>query len=192
MVAEASADILNDEELIITLGQSKTTSDFINERMIVAEETAKIIDATRESYRSVAKRGSVLYFVIADLSNVDTMYQYSLEFFSKLFVMRLEKSLKSPELEKRLQILIEDVTRAFYFSICRGLFERDKLLYSFLNASSILRRNNDITIDEWNFFLRGSPTDYTSKENQCDFITNNLWYSLLGLEECHQNFKDLC
>jgi dynein heavy chain len=124
LVAEASADILNDEELIITLGQSKTTSDFINERMIVAEETAKIIDATRESYRSVAKRGSVLYFVIADLSNVDPMYQYSLEFFSKLFVMRLEKSLKSPELEKRLQILIEDVTRAFYFSICRGLFER--------------------------------------------------------------------
>lgn len=141
LVSEASADILNDEELIITLDQSKVTSDFISERMVVAEETSKVIQATRESYRSVAKRGSVLYFVIADLANVDPMYQYSLEFFTKLFVMRLEKSTKNPDLEKRLQILVDDVTRAFYFSICRGLFEKDKLLFSFLNASSILRRN---------------------------------------------------
>lgn len=50
------------------------TSDFISERMVVAEETSKVIQATRESYRSVAKRGSVLYFVIADLANVDPMY----------------------------------------------------------------------------------------------------------------------
>jgi dynein heavy chain len=32
------------------------------------------IDATREKYRPVAKRGSVLYFVIASLSNIDPMY----------------------------------------------------------------------------------------------------------------------
>lgn len=105
--------------------------------------------------------------------------------------MRLEKSTKSPELEKRLQILVDDETRSFYFSICRGLFEKDKLLFSFLNASSILRRNKDINIDEWNFFLRGSPTDFSGKENLVDFITDEMWRILLGLEECHQNFKDL-
>jgi len=105
--------------------------------------------------------------------------------------MRLEKSTKNPDLEKRLQILVDDVTRAFYFSICRGLFEKDKLLFSFLNASSILRRNKDINIDEWNFFLRGSPTDFIAQENLVDYITIELWRSLLGLEECHQSFKDL-
>ncbi len=42
--------------------------------MIEAEQTAKMIDKNRESYRSVAIRGSVLYFVIADLANVDPMY----------------------------------------------------------------------------------------------------------------------
>jgi dynein heavy chain len=65
-----------------------------------------MIDKNRESYRSVARRGSVLYFVIADLANIDPMYQYSLEFFSKLFVMRLEKSEQSSELDRRLDILI--------------------------------------------------------------------------------------
>lgn len=55
-----------------------------------AEETSKVITATRESYRPVANRGSILYFVIADLANIDPMYQYSLDFFSKLFVNRLQ------------------------------------------------------------------------------------------------------
>jgi dynein heavy chain len=73
-VAEASDDILNDEELIITLDQSKETSLAINERMIEAEQTAKVIDESRESYRCVATRGSVLYFVISDFANVDPMY----------------------------------------------------------------------------------------------------------------------
>ena len=73
-MSEASDDILNDEELILTLDQSKITSSAINERMIEAEQTAKMIDKNRESYRSVAIRGSVLYFVIADLANVDPMY----------------------------------------------------------------------------------------------------------------------
>jgi len=74
LVAEASEDILNDEELILTLDQSKKTSTGIGERMIQAEETAKEIDASRENYRTVAKRGSVLYFVIADLGLIDPMY----------------------------------------------------------------------------------------------------------------------
>ena len=74
--------------------------------MIEAEETAKLINESREKYRMVARRGSVLYFVIADLSLIDPMYQYSLEFFSRLFNRRLDKSQKSEILEERLNILI--------------------------------------------------------------------------------------
>jgi hypothetical protein len=35
--------------------------------MIEAEQTSKMINENRENYRIVARRGSVLYFVIADL-----------------------------------------------------------------------------------------------------------------------------
>lgn len=159
--------------------------------MLEAEETSKVIDETRESYRPVAKRGSILYFVIADLSNMDPMYQYSLGFFTKLFVMRLEKAEKADNLPARLAILIEDETRAFYLSICRGLFERDKLLYSFLNASSIMRTRKEINIDEWNFFLRGSPTDFKSLPNPIDYIHEEVFWGLMGLEESHVHFKDI-
>lgn len=104
------------------------------------------------------------------------MYQYSLEFFTRLFKIRLEKSEQSDEVEKRLEILIDDITKAFYLAICRGLFERDKLLYSFLNTAQILMRADAITIDEWNVFLRGSANDYKDNENMCsEYMDDVTW-----------------
>lgn len=70
--------------------------------MIEAEQTAKMINENRENYRVVARRGSVLYFVVADLALIDPMYQYSLEFFARLFNRRLDKAEKSDVLEDRL------------------------------------------------------------------------------------------
>lgn len=66
------------------------TSESVNERIELAKVTSEEIDKAREEYRSIAKRGSVIYFVISDLSVVDPMYQYSLDFFMKLFKRRLE------------------------------------------------------------------------------------------------------
>jgi len=194
LVGDASDDILEDEELILVLDQSKQTSIAIGERMREAEQTSKMINENRENYRNVAKRGSILYFVIADLALVDPMYQYSLEFFTKLFNKRLEKSEKSEILEERLKILILDITESFYTNICRGLFEKDKLLYSFLNAANILRKadgDNAISFDEWSFFLRGSMTDFSNRENKIDYIDDKIFRGILGLEETHPNFKDL-
>ena len=81
MLAAASGNILDDEELINALALSKTTSKAINQRLTEAEATTLEINTTREGYRSVATRGSVIYFVVANLALVDPMYQYSLQFY---------------------------------------------------------------------------------------------------------------
>ena len=60
-----------------------------------------------------------------------------------------------------------------------------------MNTSGIFRRSGEITVDEWNFFLRGSITDFRKNLNKLDFIDEQTWYGLLGLEETHANFKDL-
>jgi dynein heavy chain, axonemal len=100
------------------------------------------------------------------------MYQYSLEFFAKLFNRRLEVSEKSDHKETRVDLVVQDITLSFYISICRGLFEKDKLMYSFLNTTSILRKAGLIDITEWQFFLRGTMNLYTERPNKCDFITD--------------------
>ena len=46
-----AGNILDDEELIDALSQSKVTSKAINERLTEAEHTTKEINDTREDYR---------------------------------------------------------------------------------------------------------------------------------------------
>ena len=89
--SEISA-ILEDDELINILADSKQTSDDINQRLIESEETEKEIDSTRESYRLVAFRASLLFFCIIDLAYIDPMYQYSLQWFSHLFGVSIDGS----------------------------------------------------------------------------------------------------
>ena len=61
----------------------------ISSRLKEAEMTEEKISAAREKYRPVATRGSVMYFVVASLAEVDTMYQYSLKYFKQVSRLHL-------------------------------------------------------------------------------------------------------
>ena len=189
MISKASGDILDDEVLIETLGSSKKTSELIHVRMAEAEEKAKSINAAREEYRIVAERGSILYFVVADMGLVDPMYQYSLDFFSKLFNLRLQKAQKSDDLAQRLGILVEDITKSFYLNICRGLFEKDKLLYSFLNAVRISLKSEKLNLKEWAFFSKGiEDLDGEPFSAGGLHIDGQAWAAIKQLEDVNENF----
>ena len=54
--------------------------------MTIAEETEKDIDETRSLYVPVAVNTQILFFCVADLANIDPMYQYSLEWFITIFL----------------------------------------------------------------------------------------------------------
>lgn len=77
-------NILDNEELIDTLNNSKETSAVITVRLKDSEATEQKISVAREKYRRIANHGSILYFVVANLANVDTMYQFSLKYFSQV------------------------------------------------------------------------------------------------------------
>jgi dynein heavy chain len=158
MLADAKGEILDDENLINSLAASKSTSRAIGERMRDAEVTTKEISEAREHYRPVATRGSILYFVIADLAQIDSMYQFSLQAFSRLYNMRIEKSERADNLLARVRILIDDITRSFYTNVCRGLFEVHKLLYSFSIAVQVARGAGSISPAEWSYFLLGAAS----------------------------------
>jgi dynein heavy chain len=78
LLAESTGNILDDEELISTLQESKTTSAQIKIQMVESDTLNKSIDEIRDKYRSTAVRGALLYFVISDLPKIDPMYQFSL------------------------------------------------------------------------------------------------------------------
>ena len=156
LLSEATLEqILDEDTLIDVLEQSKQTSTEINERMAQSKIVEVEINDTRNLYTSVAVRGSILYFVIADMGGVDLMYKNSLVYFKSLFNKAIDQSPQAPSIDERLDILIDNISKTMYKNISRGLFERDKLIYSLLIVTSI--RRNAKAIDEtiWNIFLRG-------------------------------------
>jgi dynein heavy chain len=59
--------------------------------------------------------------------------------------------------EARLDNLITSITRDVYRNVTRGLFEKDKTLFSFMIAASINKASKVISEDLWAIFTRG-PT----------------------------------
>ena len=145
LLSESTEEQILDEDTLITvLENSKKTSKEINERIAQALIVEGEINTTRNQYRTVAIRGSILYFVIADLAGIDPMYQYSLAYIKRLFNQAIEKSPKAKVLEERLSILIDNITRMIYTNVSRGLFEAHKIIFSFLIITSINRNSSRV------------------------------------------------
>uniref|UniRef100_A0A2K6FZX0 Dynein axonemal heavy chain 6 n=1 Tax=Propithecus coquereli TaxID=379532 RepID=A0A2K6FZX0_PROCO len=193
MLFTSEGNILDNEELIDTLQDSKITSGAIKIRLKEAESTELMINVAREKYRPVATQGSVMYFVIASLSEIDPMYQYSLKYFKQLFNTTIETSTKTDDLQERLNILLEQTLLTAYVNISRGLFEQHKLIYSFMLCVEIMRQQGSLTDAEWNFFLRGSAG--LEKERppkpEAPWLLTPMWFACCDLEEAFPVFKGL-
>jgi dynein heavy chain len=47
---------------------------------------------SRNEYRAVAVRGSIIYFVIDNMAEIDYMYQNSLQYVQKLFNLAIKNA----------------------------------------------------------------------------------------------------
>ena len=94
-------------------------AEVIQKRVKDAQHTEAEINYAREKYRAVPQRGSLLYFVIADLPKLDPMYQYSLTYFVQLFNQCLRSTPKHRDLSTRLKSLLDFITE-FVFATVRA------------------------------------------------------------------------
>uniref|UniRef100_A0A7S1KN20 Dynein-1, subspecies f n=1 Tax=Percolomonas cosmopolitus TaxID=63605 RepID=A0A7S1KN20_9EUKA len=165
----SASNPLEDESLVQTLQKSKSTSESISKQMQKSLQTEKKIDAARNQYRLAANRASILYFVLTDLSLIDPMYQFSLDTYIELFENSIENSDKPPRqdlVQVRVDLLNKYHTESVYHTTCQGLFEKDKLLFSFQMTIKLEQEHlgKEFNMDEYNFFLKGGQV--LDKESQ--------------------------
>uniref|UniRef100_A0A6E8VFP2 AAA+ ATPase domain-containing protein n=1 Tax=Anopheles coluzzii TaxID=1518534 RepID=A0A6E8VFP2_ANOCL len=178
----SQGNILDDEELVESLNESKEMSTIIADRLIETERTELNIAATREKYRVLAARGAILYFVVASLSEIDPMYQFSLRYFTQVYCSVVEQPHARMELPERLATLLEDITFTVFSNICRGLFEKHKLICGFLVAFAICKEAQEFSDEEFSFIVRGPSQRKFSLERKPSFLSDNQWIACCFLE----------
>jgi len=181
LLAESTGDILEDETLINTLAESKKTSTEVSLKLKEAEVTERDIDETRVKYTPVAFRSTILYFAVADMSVIDPMYQFSLNWFVALYRKGINKAEPSDDFDQRMANVIEYFTFQVYLNCCRSLFEKHKLMFSFLIYSRIENGDGNLDQSEYKFMLAGPTSIQTALPKPADWMPENSWIELSNL-----------
>uniref|UniRef100_A0A3B3ZGV8 Uncharacterized protein n=1 Tax=Periophthalmus magnuspinnatus TaxID=409849 RepID=A0A3B3ZGV8_9GOBI len=105
-LSAAESNFLGDNVLVEKLETTKHTAAEIEMKVQEAKVNEVKINEAREHYRPVAVRASLLYFIMNDLNKINAMYQFSLK------------------VNNNQTVCVNKYT------VCRGLFERDKLTFT--------------------------------------------------------------
>ncbi|NWJ00116.1 DYH3 protein, partial [Crypturellus undulatus] len=191
VLSKSEGNILEDETAINILSSSKELSEEISEKQEIASVTEMQIDSTRMGYKPVAVHSAIVFFCISDLANIEPMYQYSLIWFINLYVQSIANSKKSEDIEERTENIIEHFTISIYNNVCRSLFEKDKLLFSFLLTVGIMKGKDQIDDEVWRFLLTGGVALDNPHPNPApEWLSDKSWGELVRAS-CLTNLQGL-
>eukprot|EP00992_Anisonema_acinus_P002258 TRINITY_DN10608_c1_g1_i2.p1 TRINITY_DN10608_c1_g1~~TRINITY_DN10608_c1_g1_i2.p1 ORF type:complete len:2266 (+),score=796.72 TRINITY_DN10608_c1_g1_i2:1-6798(+) len=192
-LALATGNILDNDELISTLEETKESAAEIARKLEIAVVTAREIEVARQEYAPVAKRGAILFFVLDSLSAIDSMYEYSLLAFNQdVFRVALERSDPHFDIENRLANIIDYLTYAVYRYACMGVFERHKIMLAFQMTVKVLEGDSALNTKELDFFLRGNiALTKGERPKPFDWIPDQGWQDLLRLPNVDPVFDSI-
>lgn len=180
VISESDGDILEDESAIKKMDASKQLHTEVIKKQSVYVEAEHKIEVFRESYRKVASYAAILYCCLDQLRFINPMYQFSLEWYLNLYNFSIQHANRSRDQQRRIDFLIKSITKNFYNNICRSIFDKDKLFFSWIFTTRILIANKQLRNEQLQFFTTGENgfVGPFLEKPQAEWITQKMWDQL--------------
>ena len=192
-LSSCEGSLLDDPEIVDVLNLGKATAKEVQEKLKNAGEAEVRIRSACEEYRPVATRGSIIYFLIAEMTGINVMYQTSLMQFVAVFQKSMIDAKEDRVPKKRIDNIIEQMSWASYLYIGRGLFERHKDVFAAMMTIKVQLQADIINADQFGCYVKGGAAlDINAQRKKPgNWITDNSWLNAIQLSMSDALFKDL-
>ncbi|KAI3381764.1 hypothetical protein SNEBB_005804 [Seison nebaliae] len=191
-LSSVQGSLLDDPSLLEVLNTTKSTSNEVREKLKIAAITEKKINLAREEYRPIATRGSILYFLLVEMTVVNNMYQTSLQQFLKKFDESMHTAQPSPIPARRIENVVNRLTHIIFYYASRGIYEEDRYTFVLLMTIKIDMEKGRIHVSEMNVLVKGGASldlnNVTPKP--CKWINDATWLNLVELSHLN-TFSDI-
>jgi dynein heavy chain len=109
--------------------------------------------------------------------------------------LQFENGIRNSQASEVITTRIENLNAYFtyliYTNVCRSLFERHKLLFSFILTTRIMQGEGRVDALEWRFLISGqSPAKKEAPKPAVDWVTELMWSEICSMAGLPV-FKDL-
>ena len=189
LLKSGGSNILESEELINSLTDSKIMALEVEKKLTNVKAAEQRITIIQGNYRPAAKLSAVLYFAIADLANIEIMYQYSMTWFLVVFKKALSLAEKAKDVSERVKNITLKFRELIYQGMYDSLQDRDRILFVFLISIRVLMHEKHVQPWQLRYFLTGVCGIAKLKPNPTGFLSDKLWRDLCQLD---LQVKGLC
>ena len=165
LLTETEGSILDNANLSSQLLELRKELNKSDDRAVGMRDMKRELKNVSKMYTSAAVHATVLYQTIQQLKRICHMYQYSFEWFSRVFRLSIENSNKSNSIEKRLRYLKDHFTYSLFCQISYSLQQKDRLIFAFLLCSRLLISENKIQAAALNKLVRYKKEIIFQREN---------------------------
>jgi dynein heavy chain len=195
-LATCNSNILEDEDAIKILNSSKSLALDLLKRQEATKSIKDEIDAFRETYNQFTKYCTNLYNTLDVLPNLNYMYQFSLSWFIQLYIKSIETSNRSVIHKKRIDYLKMSSIQNLHQNVHTALFEKHRLIYSFILCIKTLLDPEQVTEQEFNIFININENKSTKYENEIipnpasSWLSDKSWREILKISNSLQVFQN--